>query len=285
MLDQSYLVRGLDLLCRAHTTDYFRDGHKGGAIISAYFFCAEEAVEEGVSELIAEMINGPWLPPELRAPFPAETPDPGLLDRIAAAVYPTLGELRQAGHNVILPALALKAFHQRPDTITPSRVEGLCTLVEAFDTTTDVALDDHDEFPDLSEAEDLSDFVLREYLRTAEAFIGRGQGWTGHLLTLGRALMDLRQVGQVELARRSLHTLKLYVKRARMGPLDTDKPIPEHAPTGVRPLELAYWRERRRQDPALGHCFKYPYGFYGLMGAARDADLKRRCLDMAFRVF
>jgi len=93
------------------------------------------------------------------------------------------------------------------------------------------------------------------------------------------------QVGQVELARRSLHTLKLYVKRARMGPLDTDKPIPEHAPTGVRPLELAYWRERRRQDPALGHCFKYPYGFYGLMGAARDADLKRRCLDMAFRVF
>jgi hypothetical protein len=36
MLEESYLVRGLNALSRAHETNYFRDGHKGAAIIAAY---------------------------------------------------------------------------------------------------------------------------------------------------------------------------------------------------------------------------------------------------------
>jgi hypothetical protein len=60
MLHRSYLIRGLDALSRAHASDYFGDGHRGAAIISAYFLCAEEPVEAGVTELIAEIIDDHW---------------------------------------------------------------------------------------------------------------------------------------------------------------------------------------------------------------------------------
>ena len=285
MLDQSYLIRGLDALSRAHGTDYFADGHRAAAIISAYFLCAEEAVEEGVPEAIAKMIDDHWSHTELCAPMPDETPDSGLLRRITGALFASIAQLRQAGHNVIFPSLALRAFHRLPETITPSRVDGICRLIEAFDTAMDIALDEHDEFPDLAGIESLAEFALREYLRSAEAFVGRGQGWTGHMLTFGRALTDLHGVGYAELARKGHHSFKLYVKRVRMGPLDTDRPRPEHRSTDVRPLERGYWESRERGDPGLGHCFKYPYGLYGLMALAGDADLERRCLEAAFRVF
>ena len=35
MLDEAYLVHGLDALSRAHQTDYFADGHRGAAIMAA----------------------------------------------------------------------------------------------------------------------------------------------------------------------------------------------------------------------------------------------------------
>jgi hypothetical protein len=34
----------------------------------------------------------------------------------------------------------------------------------------------------------------------------------------------------------------------------------------------------------MGHMFKYPYGFYGLLNLASDADLKRRCLAAVYKV-
>jgi len=81
-MERTYLICGLDALCRACTLDYFADGHRGAAIVSAWFFCAENAVGLGVPELVADMIDRHWANTSLCAPFPQEAPDPVLLDRL-----------------------------------------------------------------------------------------------------------------------------------------------------------------------------------------------------------
>jgi len=284
MLDGSYLILGLDALSRAHAMDYFADGHRGAAMVSAYFMCAEEEVEEGVSETIRTIVDRYWAATDLCAPLPDEVADDGLLARLIDAVAASVGDLRMVGHNVIFPSLALKAFREAPDAVTPSRVAGIIKLVEAFDAPMDISTEDGDEFPDLGSTEALAEFVLEEYALSAEAFIGRGQGWTGHMLTVGRAVIDYREAGHEDLARTAMGALKQYVKRSRMGPLDTDKQYAEHGPMSAGPTERAYWEKRREQDPTLGHCIKNPYGFLGLMARANDAGLKQQCLDVAFRV-
>jgi len=285
MLDRRYLTHGLDALSRAHAMNYFADGHRGAAIVAAYYLCREEDVEDGAAETIAGMVDENWTNTDLCAPFPDEEPEPALLRRIVEALDANIGLFRQVGHNVIFPSLALKAFRDAPEAITPSRVEGICKLIESFDTFEDITLDEKDDIPDFDGPESMAGFILAELLRTMEAFLDRGQGWSGHMLTYGRALIDLDLLGYTELAAHGHHAYKLYVKRTRMGPLDTDKPRPEHAPSDLRPLEAAYWERRRQHDVAIGHCFKYPYGFYGLMGLAGDPDLKRRCVEEAFRIF
>ena len=285
MLDEHYLLRGLDALSRAHALDYFVDGHKGAAIISACYFCRESNVEAGVSDIIAGMIDDHWTHTGLCAPFPAESPDSALLDRIVAALDASIGQLRQAGHNVIFPALALKAFRELPEAITPSRVDGICRLIEKFDKAEDITPDERDDMPELEASAPAAEFILAETLRTIEAFLGRGQGWSGHMLTFGRALTDLSAMGYAELVRKGRHAFRQYVTRTRIGPLVTDKPRPEHPPNETRPLERAYWQKRKDQPVGIGHCFKYPYGFYGLMALARDPRLKQRCLDGAYHIF
>ena len=285
MLDDSYLVRGLNALSRAHLGHYFADGHRGGAIVSACYLCRENPVEAGVAEAIAALIDHHWSHTDLCAPFPKEPADPSLLGRVAAALEASIGRLRQAGHNVILPTLALKAFADVPDAITPSRVDGVCRLIEAFQPFDDVALDQAEPIPDFGAREPMAEFILAETLRTIEAFVGRGQGWSGHMLTYGRALIDLAELGYSELAARGHHAFKLYITRTRMGPLATDRTIPEHPPIDALPLELAYW-ERRGQSPVgIGHCFKYPYGFYGLLALNRDPGLEAKCLAECYHVF
>ena len=86
MLEQDYLIRGLDALSRAHETNYFTDGHRGAAIVAAYYFCREVDVEPGVADVIRDMIDAHWTHTDLCAPFPDETPAPALVDRILASM-------------------------------------------------------------------------------------------------------------------------------------------------------------------------------------------------------
>ena len=164
-------------------------------------------------------------------------------------------------------------------------MEGLCRLVEAFTVAEDIRLDESDRIPGLGRPPAAAEFVLGELLQAIPAFDGRGQGWSGHLLTYGRALLDLRQMGYEALAIKGEYAFKLYIKRIRMGPLSTDVPRPEHPPSVLRPHQRAYWELRENQPVGIGHVFKYPYGFYGLMGLAQDPDLRDRCMQAAYHIF
>ncbi|MGY8824175.1 MAG: hypothetical protein ACKVJG_09600 [Candidatus Latescibacterota bacterium] len=285
MLDISYLQRGLDALSRAHEFDYFADGHRGGAIISAYYFCREEQLPTAAVDCIAALIDEHWSATPLCAPFADEAPDAAGIEQIIAHVERSLGSLRQAGHNVILPALALKAFAELPSALTPARVDGICTMIDSFTVMDAVPLSIDKDVPDLSSPRALAQFSLRELLKCTRSFDGHGQGWSGHLLTYARALLDLRALGHEELAAHAECDFKLYINRIRMGPLKTDKVYSEHAESAVRPHELAYWQKRRQSSPSLGHLFKYPYGFYGLVRMAQDEALINECWREAYRIF
>ena len=284
MLDDRYLLHGLDALCRAHEMDYFTDGHRGAAMIAATFLCREIDLEDGAADVIGGMIDEHWAHTDLCAPFPDEAPAPDLIPRVAQAIERSMDRLRQAGHNVILPSLALKAFHHMRDAATPARIEGLCKLIESFTTAEDIDLDDGDHIPVLSDLERPAEFILAELLKCIDAFDGRGQGWSGHLLTYGRALLDLRHHGYDALARAGDHAFRLYIKRIRMGPQSTDKPRPEHPPSELVPHQLAYWQARRTAPVGIGHVFKYPYGLTGLLDLSRDEDLMGRCMEAAYHV-
>ena len=78
----------------------------------------------------------------------------------------------------------------------------------------------------------------------------------------------------------------MFIGRVRMGPIDRDIPRPDHLPSELFPLQKAYWEKQMLGSSlGLGHLFKYPYAFYGLINLAEDSDIKQRCLAAASYIF
>ncbi len=285
MIDKKqYLQHGLDIISCAYETNYFADGHRGAAIIAGYYFLMEHPELETAKGFIFGQIDRQWLSIRNIQSFPDEPSDPSLLNKLAHTIEMNLHGLRQAGHNVILPTLAIKAFRDHPDLITPSRVNGVCQMVELFTTQATELNSPVTDFPDFDYRATAAAFILKEFLACTEKFIGHGQGWSGHLLTYGMAIFDLRELGYLELAQKAEPGYRLYIDRIRQGPLDTDIPRQEHSPLTHFPNEDSYW-ENKTGDWNIGHILKYPYGFYGLLKWAEDEDLKQRCMEIAFRIF
>jgi hypothetical protein len=171
-----------------------------------------------------------------------------------------------------------------PGAVTPSRVDGICKLVASFTRVDDLRLKEEVEVPGWGAPGEVAEYVLSEWVDCIRSFDGRGQGWSGHLLTYTRALFDLREMGYQALAGQAEDAFKLYIQRIRMGPLETDVPRPEHPPSSLFPRQRAYWEQRANRPVGIGHLFKYPYGFYGLMDLAQDARLKEQCRRVAYHV-
>ena len=64
------------------------------------------------------------MPEELTKPFPQQQADPALLSDVLTALEDSMSELREVGHNIIVGALALRAFQISPQLLTPSRATG-----------------------------------------------------------------------------------------------------------------------------------------------------------------
>ena len=283
-MKRHYLIHGLNALSRAHALSYFEDGHRGGAIISAYYFCKENDVERGVPQSLGRMIDAQWANTELCAPFPDEDAQAELLQEILDTMDLHMAGLRQAGHNIILPALALKAFRDVPEAVTKSRVDGICRLIESFTVSDEPVSERPVQLPEVADHRAFAQFVLEEFAVCAERFTGRGQGWTGHLLTYARALLDLHELGHLPTGTKATEGFLTYVRRIRLGPRESDKPRAEHQRAVSVPLQEAYWQEDKG-DWKLGHVVKYPYGYYGLAKHLEGADVKDRCDDLAYKIF
>ena len=285
MLDHSHLVMGLDGLSHAHGKDYFRDGHLAASVIAAYYLCHENNLGEVTQDLVKSRIDNELRDDIIFRPAPDEPPDSALLEQLLDTLSRGISDLREVGHNIIFGAAALKAFRDCPEAITPSRVEGICRLIDDFATTQNVALEDDDRIPDITEEGALIEFIFSEYLRSVSLYAGYGQGWAGHLLTIGHAVIELSRLGYPGLAAPAHKAYRMYIMTMRRGPKATNRHIPDHKPRTYSPLEREYWERRESISSGIGHALKYPYSFYNLLSSLNNPDLKKRCLVKSYLIF
>jgi len=285
MLDNSYLIMGLDGLSRAHGRNYFADGHLAASVIAAYYLCHENSLEEHTQNVIKSRIDHELGNEALFIPAPSEAADAALLEQLLNTLSAGIGDLREVGHNIIFGAAALKAFRQCPDAITPFRVEGICKLIGDFTTTQNVVIEDDDGVPGIVDESALIEFIFNEYLRSVSLYAGYGQGWAGHLLTIGHAVIELSRLGYPDLAARAHNAYRMYIKTMRRGPKETDRHIPDHPASTLTALEYDYWKQRKSVRSGLGHTFKYAYSFYNLFSKLRDPILRERCRAESHKIF
>ena len=285
MLDKSYLLMGLDGLSHASGPQYFRDGHLATSVIAAWYLCHENGLDEPTQGLIKSLIDRELRDDEIFLPVPDEPADSALLEHLLATLSAGIGDLREVGHNIIFGAAALKVFRHCPETITPPRVDGICKLIDNFATPQSVTLEDEDGIPDIADESALIRFIFSEYLRSVALYTGYGQGWAGHLLTIGHAVIELSRLGYEDLAARAHKAYRMYITTMRRGPRETDRHIPEHPPSNLTPLDRHYWKQRKTVRSGLGHAFKYPWSFFSLLSRLDDQDLKQRCLAAGYAIF
>ena len=285
MLDHSFLVMGLDGLSHAHGKDYFRDGHLTTSVIAAYYLCHENNLGEVTQDLVKSRIDNELREEVIFRPAPDETPDTTLLEQLLDTLSRGIGDLREVGHNIIFGAAALKAFRDRPEAITPSRVEGICRLIDDFNTTQNVTLEGDEGIPGIEDEGALIEFIFSEYLRSVSLYAGYGQGWAGHLLTIGHAVIELSRLGYPDIAASANNAYRMYIMTMRRGPKATDRPIPDKEPRSYSPLEREYWERKDSISSGIGHALKYPYSFYNLLNSLYNPDLKNRCLEKSYLIF
>jgi len=283
--EKRLVLLGLNALARAHKLNYFADGHRGGALISAHLLCRENDLTAPARSRIEQLFDLNWGKAKLCQPFPKTDPDPAQVRRIGVALAEGGPVLRQVGHDAIFAMLAIKGFRMLPQAATPERIDGVCKLIRSMKPWRDVDPDPEVKPPPFTDVKAASRFVLREASDAVDRFIGYGQGFAGHMLTFGQALIELAAMGDVEWAESCRTAFRKYVTVTRLGPKPDDKRYRERPRSKLRPDAADYWRRRGDKTLGIGHVFKYPYSYYDLLRAADDPALQREWESKAYRIF
>lgn len=277
---------GLNALSRAHKMSYFADGHRGASLISAHLLCLDNNLPPDAEKRINQLFDLSWAPSPLCQPFPQEEPEPDQVKKIGSALLEAKGSLREVGHNAIFATLAIKSFRMLPEAATPRRIEGVCKLIRAIKPWRDDTLADETiQPPPFTDGAAASSFILKEASSAADRWRGHGQGFTGHLITFGQALVELAEMGDEEWAESCREAFRKYVTLTRRGPGPADRAIADHAASRLRPDETAYWQQRGEKQLGIGHVFKYPYSYYDLQRRANDPVLREEWESKAYLLF
>lgn len=276
---------GVNGLARAADMNYFADGHRAAALISAHLMCVNNQFDDPAAARIIELFNLNWAKSKLCQPFPEGDPVPDAVSRVGKALAEGSGVLRQVGHDAIFAMHAIKAFRILPESATEARVAGVCRLIRSFKPWRDVKPDESIQPPPFEDEVAASRFVLREANQAIDRFIGFGQGFAGHMLTFGQSLIEMAAMGDVEWAESCRTAFCKYVTVTRMGPQPGDRKIKDHAFSKLRPNDVEYWKKRGDKSLGLGHVFKYPYAYYDLLKRAKDEDLEREFDAKAWHLF
>jgi hypothetical protein len=283
--DKRLVLLGLNALARAHQLDYFVDGHRGASLVAAHFLCVENALDDRAAARIVKLFDMNWGSQPLCEPFHDEMPEPASVQKIGDALLEGGDVLREVGHNAIFAMLAIKAFRLVPSAATPQRIDGVCALIRSFKPWRDMRPDEHVDPPPFSDSRAASRFVLQEALAAIDRFVGYGQGFAGHMLTFGQALVELAAMGEGELAETCRTAFRKYVTVTRRGPEPDARRIADHKPSSLRPREATYWERRGDKAVDMGHVFKYPYSYYDLLRRANDEELTQNFEEKAYHLF
>ncbi len=284
-IDLRLMVLGINALARSAEMNYFADGHRGASMISAYLMCTENDLPPAILTRMSEMFDLNWAKTKLCEPFPEGEPDPKAIEKVSLALLDGGQVLREVGHNVIFASLAIKTFRTMPHLATKQRVEGVCQLIRRFKPWHDIEPDAEVNPPPFTEEGAASKFILQEASAAIDRFHGFGQGFAGHMLTFGQALVELAEMGDEEVAEGCRTAFRKYVTVTRKGPEADARRIPDHRPSKLRPNELKYWKKRGDKSLGIGHVFKYPYGYYYLLEKANDPLLAENMDAKAYYLF
>ncbi|MGB5261583.1 MAG: hypothetical protein WBO34_13830 [Gammaproteobacteria bacterium] len=285
MSEGRLVLLGLNALARAHELDYFADGHRGAAMVAAHLLCRDYGLSDGARSRVGELVDLNWSGSHLCEGFPLEEPRPERIDEIGVVLTEGAETLRQVGHNAIFAMLAIKGFRLMPEAATPARIEGVCRLIRLLTPWRDVEPDPEVDPPPFEDAAAASRFIVREACDAIDRFIGFGQGYAGHMLTFGQALVGLAAMGDVVWAESCRDAFRKYVTVTRLGPEPGARAIPDHPPSDLRPTETAYWQARGDHKVDIGHVFKYPYSCYDLLRHADDPALAQAWDKRADQLF
>lgn len=285
-LAQQRLVRlGINALARAPELNYFADGHRGAALISAHLMCVDNDFDPKTSIRIAELFELNWANSKLCGGFPENAPVDDAAERVGKALAEGGGVLREVGHDAIFAMHAIKAFRILPETATPERVQGVCDLIRSFKPWRDIEPDPAIDPPPFTDQPAISSYILREASQSIDRFKGYGQGFAGHMLTFGQSLVELAALGEVEWAESCRTAFRKYITVTRRGPQPGDRKIKDHKFSRLRPNETAYWKQRGNKSLGIGHVFKYPYAYYDLVTRAKDLELEKEFDAKAWQLF
>lgn len=283
--DERLVLLGLNGLARAHALDYFADGHRAASIVAAHLLCTENDLDPRARARIRQLIELNWASSELCSPFPDTDPEPGRIDDIKEALCEGADVLREVGHNVIFAMLAIKGFRIVPVAATRQRIDGVCALIRSIKPWRNGTPDPNLDPPPFAETAASSRFILSEAIAAVDRFVGFGQGFTGHMLTFGQALVELAAMGDVEAAESCRGAFRRYLTVTRQEPTPRSKRYPVPKPGGPLPTESGYWKRRGDHAVGIGHVFKYPYSYYNLQNHAGDPALRQAWARKAYHLF
>ncbi len=277
------IVKGLDGMSRVvEKRNTFAGGHNAAAVISSTFFCREQKLDADTQKEILAYLDARLLKnPIYAAARPKEAADPRLVEGLLEDLDAGIATLRGKGHNIIFAVTCLKALRAVPEAATPERIDGLRKMVRSFGKTKGGAAKESDPLVGLDDEQKFVHFVFEEFLRA------KGDGFDGHVVTIGHALVELHRMGHKELARKGVPAYWQWVREARAGDDEGESnvaPAPLRAPT---PLTREYWAaqpKHRIGEIVSSHTVKYPYSFYALAKDVKDEDLKKRILAKVYRL-
>ena len=277
------IVKGLDGMSRvADKGNTFGLGHNAAAVISSVFFCREQQLDADTQKEILVYLDARLLKnPIYAAARPKEAADPKLAEGLLEDLDAGVATLRGKGHNIIFAVACLKALRAVPEAATPGRIAGLRKMVRSFGKTRGVAAKDSDPLVGIDDEQKFVHFVFEEFLKA------KGDGFDGHVVTIGHALVELCRMGHKELARKGVPAYWQWVREARAGEDEGGgkvAPTPPRAPT---PLTREYWAAQAKHhigEIVSSHTVKYPYSFYALAKDVKDEDLKKRILAKVYRL-
>ncbi|MEZ6121756.1 MAG: hypothetical protein R3C49_01120 [Planctomycetaceae bacterium] len=283
--EKRLVLLGLNALARAPDLSYFADGHRGAAMVSAHLMCVNNHMDDAAAARIVQLFDLNWAKTKLCEPFPEGDRVEDAAEQVGKALAENSGTLREVGHDAIFAMHAIKGFRLLPELATRERVEGVCRLIRAIKPWRDVEPDADIDPPPLTDLAAASRFILKEASDAIDRFIGFGQGFSGHMLTFGQALVELAAMGDVEWAESCRTAFRKYVTVTRKGPEPTDRKYTDHAFSKLRPTDTEYWQKRGEKTLGIGHVFKYPYAYYELLAKANDPEIHNEFESKAWHVF
>jgi hypothetical protein len=277
------IIKGLDGMSRvADKRNTFAGGHNAAAVISSVFFCREQKLDAGTQkEVLAYLDARLFKNPIYAAARPREAADPSLVERLLEDLDAGIATLRGKGHNIIFAVTCLKALRAMPEAATPERIDGLRKMVQSFGKTRGSAANDSDPLVGLDDVQKFVHFVFEEFLRA------KGDGFDGHVVTIGHALVELHRMGHEELARKGVPAYWQWVREARAGDDEGAGEVAAAPPQAPTPLTRDYWAAQAKHrigEIVSSHTVKYPYSFYALAKDVKDEELKKRILAKVDRL-